>query len=251
MSDCVAATQATLFHLAHADIAWPGHTVLRDISLDIRPGEKVALLGKSGAGKSTLLQHLFRQQGEQLAFCPQYPGLVPGLSVFHNIYMGQLNRHHFFYNALNLFFPFKQALQQVAELAGEVGLADKLMVKAETLSGGQQQRVALARSLYQQQRVFLGDEPVSAVDELQAEALLQLIVSRHDTVVIALHNTRHALHYCERIIGLQDGGIVLDAPSRSLSPDVLSAFYSDSEQTTESGFPAAPLGVHPSRSVVN
>jgi phosphonate transport system ATP-binding protein len=144
-----------VFNLEHADIAWPGHTVLRDISLQIRQGEKVALLGKSGAGKSTLLQHLFRQQGQHVAFCPQHPGLVPGLSVFHNIYMGQMARHHFIYNALNLFFPFKKARKDLSHIAEQVGLAGQLMVKAERLSGGQQQRVALARSLYQQEAIFL------------------------------------------------------------------------------------------------
>ena len=219
-----------LFKLDHANIAWPGRTVLQDICLQIRPGEKVAILGKSGAGKSTLLQHLFRLHSKRVALCPQNPGLVPGLSVFHNIYMGQLARHHFLYNALNLFFPFKQALNEVASIAEQVGLADKLMEKAERLSGGQQQRVALARSLYQGQTVFLGDEPVSAVDERQAEDLLQLILACHETVVIALHNTQHALHYCERIIGLQEGAIVLDAPSHTLSVEALTDFYSASEE---------------------
>ena len=223
----------TLFTLDQAAIGWSGHTVLQDISLRIREGEKVALLGKSGAGKSTLLRHLYRQHSGELAFCPQQPGLVPGLSVFHNIYMGQLARHHVLYNALNLFFPFKQPLSEVTALAEQVGLADKLVAKAESLSGGQQQRVALARSLYQQQPVFLGDEPVSAVDETQAETLLQLIISNHRTVVIALHNTQHALRYCERIIGLAGGRIVLDAPSSKLTPESLSEFYQASHNQVE------------------
>jgi len=237
-----------LFKLEHANIAWPGRTVLQDICLQIRPGEKVAILGKSGAGKSTLLQHLFQLNSKHVALCPQHPGLVPGLSVFHNIYMGQLARHHVIYNALNLLFPFKQALNDVAKIAGQVGLADKLMEKAERLSGGQQQRVALARSLYQGQAVFLGDEPVSAVDEHQAEDLIQLILASHETVVIALHNTQHALHYCERIIGLQDGAIVLDAPSRTLSLDALAEFYSAS---AESDFPEQRLFVRQALRSVN
>lgn len=246
-----ASDKRILFNLDRVNIAWPGHTVLRDISLQIKQGEKIAILGKSGAGKSTLLQHLYLQPADGVAFCPQNPGLVPGLSAFHNIYMGQLARHHFLYNAINLFFPFKQALKEVAQLAVQVGLSDKLMAKAEHLSGGQQQRVALARSLYQQQAIFLGDEPVSAVDEKQAEELLQLIVSAHETVVMALHNTQHALSYCERIIGLQDGAIVLDAPSHTLSLEALSAFYSGSESSTAPDFPELPFVAYQTRPTVN
>ncbi len=229
------AKQSTLFELERASLAWPGQPVLQAVSLRIQEGEKVALLGKSGAGKSTLLHHLYHQRTEGLAFCPQHPGLVPGLSVFHNIYMGQLADHHWCYNALNLLRPFKRALQSVSEIAEQVGLNDKLMAKAESLSGGQQQRVALARALFQKQAVFLGDEPVSAVDEQQAETLLKLIVSTHQTVVIALHNTRHALRYCDRVIGLAAGGIALDAPSSQLTLKDLSEFYvSETSPTTSS-----------------
>lgn len=235
----------TLFSLDQATIAWSGRVVLRDISVHIRAGEKVALLGKSGAGKSTLLRHLFRQESKGVAFCPQQPGLVPGLSVYHNIFMGQLERHNVIYNTLNLFFPFKQSLRDVASLAAQVGLADKLMAKAECLSGGQQQRVSLARSFYQQQAIFLGDEPVSAVDETQAEALLQQIMAQHETVVIALHNTRHALHYCDRIIGLAEGRIALDAPSSQLSAEALSEFYQASDNLASGPQTENPQYQHP------
>lgn len=234
-----------LFELDHAEIAWSGRAVLHDITLHIKQGEKVALLGKSGAGKSTLLRHLFLLNASGVTLCPQQPGLVPGLSVFHNIFMGQLARHNLIYNALNLFFPFKQSLKEVALVAEAVGLTDKLMAKAESLSGGQQQRVSLARSMYQQQAVFLGDEPVSAVDERQAEDLLALIVSKHETVVMALHNTRHALHYCNRIVGLADGRIVLDAPSSQLTAEALIEFYQPSGRSGNASLTEPPSFIHP------
>ncbi len=234
---------STLFKLDKVTIAWPGHTVLHEISLTIKHGEKLAILGRSGSGKSSLLNHLYQLNSlaQGRAFCQQNPGLVPSLSAFHNIFMGQLDKHHFLYNAINLFFPFKEALADVGALAERVGLADKLMERAETLSGGQQQRVALARCLYQNRAVFLGDEPVSAVDETQADDLLSLIMSAHQTVIIALHNTQQALRHCDRIIGLHGGAIVLDAPSKALTQNDLSEFYSETSYSASAKSFGAPL----------
>lgn len=217
-----------LFHLENEGIGWPGHKVFDSLTLEVKQGEKVALIGKSGSGKSTLLKHLYQAQKNAVAFCEQSPGLVPSLSSFHNIYMGQLDRHSFIYNAINLFFPFNAEFNSVSELAQAVGLFDKLKAKAETLSGGQQQRVALARCLFQEKTIFLGDEPVSALDETQADDLLALIMSRHETVILALHHTQQALKYCDRVIGLQEGRIVLDQPSAGLQQADLSQFYSHS-----------------------
>lgn len=222
-----------LFCLDNEAIGWPGHKVFDALSLNINHGEKVALIGKSGSGKSTLLKHLYQLKKSDIAFCEQNPGLVPSLSSFHNIYMGQLDRHSFIYNTINLFFPFKKELKTVSELAQAVGLLDKLKSKAETLSGGQQQRVALARSLFQGKNIFLGDEPVSALDETQADDLLALIMSQHETVIVALHHTQQALKHCDRVIGLQGGSIVLDQPSKGLQQTDLSQFYSGSPSSLQ------------------
>lgn len=227
MSEQRAKSTAPLFSLENNRIGWPKHTVFESLSLTINQGEKVALIGKSGSGKSTLLKHLYQLEANKIAFCEQSPGLVPSLSSFHNIFMGQLDRHSFFYNAINLFFPFKAEKKKVAALAKAVGLENKLDAKAETLSGGQQQRVALARCLFQEKAIFLGDEPVSALDETQADDLLKLIVSSHETVIIALHHTQQALKHCDRVIGLQNGKVLLDEPSTSLKQSDLKQFYSD------------------------
>lgn len=218
---------AALFSFENIAIGWPGHAVFNSLSLHINQGEKVALIGKSGSGKSTLLRHLYQLKANDIAFCEQSPGLVPCLSCFHNIYMGQLDKHHFLYNAANLFFPFKAEQAKVAEFANAVGLSDKLKSNAETLSGGQQQRVALARCLFQERAIFLGDEPVSALDETQADELLSLIMAKHESVVVALHHTQQALKHCDRVIGLQDGRVILDQPAKNLKQSDLSQFYSD------------------------
>lgn len=214
-----------LFCLDKQAIGWHDGNVLNDLSLSIRRGEKVAIIGRSGSGKTTLLRALYRQCPQSIAFCEQASGLVPTLSAFHNIYMGQLDRHHAAYNLLNLFHPLKKEVAKVAPLAEVLGLMDKLAAAAEKLSGGQQQRVALGRTIFQNKSIFIGDEPVSAVDEVQAEHLLQYVIQAHETVIIALHHIDQALKYCHRVIGLKDGKIALDAATEGLAPEELRQLY--------------------------
>jgi phosphonate transport system ATP-binding protein len=214
-----------MFSFTHHTLRRQGVAVLNDISLTIAAGEKVALLGVSGAGKSTLLEALRLQQPLHSAWCPQQGALVPMLSVFHNIYMGALDRHGVLYNLTNLIRPRPAELEQVGAVAAELGIADKLRTSVDRLSGGQAQRTALGRALYSQRDILLADEPVSSVDEQQAEALLTLALARHHTAVVALHDRELALHCCNRIIGLQSGKVVLDAASRELRPGDLDSLY--------------------------
>jgi len=217
--------QPPVFSFNNAQLSYQGRAVLNNVSLEITAGERVALVGKSGVGKSTLLAALREQDPNALAWCPQQPGLVPMLSVYHNIYMGGLQRHNSFYNLFNLIKPLSQPLREVTELATRLQLDKHLFDRVEQLSGGQAQRVAIGRALYQGQGAFLGDEPVSAVDDYQAQQLLTLIVEKHATVVLALHDVEQALRFCDRIIGLKDGAIVLDAPSSTLAVSDLSELY--------------------------
>lgn len=221
----LAAGQPPVFVLNNAQLSYQGKVVLNNVSLTISAGERVALVGKSGVGKSTLLAALREQNPNALAWCPQQSGLVPMLSVYHNMYMGGLQRHNSFYNLLNLMKPLAQPLREVTELAALLQLDKHLFDPVEQLSGGQAQRVAIGRALYQEQSIFLGDEAVSGVDEHQAQQLLTLIVEKHASVVLALHDVEQALRFCDRIIGLKDGAIVLDAPSSTQAVKDLSELY--------------------------
>lgn len=216
---------AVLFDVQQATLGYQQRTILRGLDLRIHAGEKVALLGESGAGKTTLLRHLRTLRPCDVAWCPQHGGLVPMLSVFHNIYMGQLDRHSLPYNLLNLIYPLQQPRQDIQRIAADVGLQDYLFTSVEKLSGGQQSRTNLARALYQQRAIFIGDEPVSAVDELQADQLMALICARHDTVVVALHDVELALRHCTRIVGLRAGVIDLDQPAADSSAATLCRLY--------------------------
>lgn len=199
--------------------------VLTHLNLSIYAGESVALLGKSGSGKSTLLKAMRAQFPNHTAWCPQESGLVEMLSVFHNIYMGSLERHHTLYNLANLIKPLKKEVDRIRQLLQKLQLEEKMMLPVGQLSGGQQQRVAIGRALFQQQDIFLGDEPVSALDEFQADTMLSLIRYHSETQVVALHDTAQALKTCDRVIGLRQGRIVLDSPSAELCVHDLAFLY--------------------------
>ncbi len=218
-------TSKPLFQLVNQRLHYQGRAVLENLSLSIYSGERVALVGRSGAGKSTLLAALREQCPEQVAWCPQQPGLVPMLSSFHNIHMGVLGSHSLIYNLANLVTPLPAARAAVETIASAVGLEQQLYSSVDKLSGGQQQRTNIGRALIQQKPVFLGDEPVANVDEYQGDALLRLICQSHQTVVLALHDIEQALTNCNRIVGLKDGAIVLDAPSEQLQASDLADLY--------------------------
>ncbi|CAN0496904.1 unnamed protein product, partial [Phaeothamnion confervicola] len=134
----------TLFALTGESAGYGGRPVLDSIDLTVRSGERVAIMGRSGAGKSTLLSLLYDKRPDDVALIPQSAALVKPLSVFHNVYMGRLDRHSSFYNARNLVWPVPAEIEAVRAVLETVDLGEKLFEPAGALSGGQQQRVSVA-----------------------------------------------------------------------------------------------------------
>ena len=216
-----------MFQLDDVEAGYNGRAVLHGVSLSIKPGERVALVGRSGAGKSTLLTLLYEQRKDRAALVPQEAALVRTLSVFHNVYAGRLDRHGALYNIANLIRPIRREVSAVRAVTDSLGLSDKLFEPAGELSGGQQQRTAVARALFHGGDALLGDETVSAVDEHQARAVLGAINAAFGTVVLAMHDTTLALEFTDRIIGLDHGRVVMDEPAAGLSPADLAPLYRD------------------------
>lgn len=205
--------------------SFDGERVIGPLSLHIRDGEHVALVGKSGAGKSTLIRLLYDRLQQQAALIPQELGLVNALPVFHNVFMGQLDRHPVWYNTLTLIRPFRRERDTVKALLRELDMAEKQWIPAAALSGGQRQRVAIARAIYRQAPILLADEPISALDGPMAHLVMKILTKRFTTSIVALHDVEMALAYCDRIIGIQDGQIALDQPTKRLNPSDIMSLY--------------------------
>ena len=181
--------------------------VLRDIDLEIAPGEFVALLGRSGCGKSTLLRSIAgldrAPAGEvevhgTTAVAFQEPRLLPWKKVVDNVALALLNS------------PARDERDRLAvDTLTEVGLGEKLDVWPGQLSGGQAQRVSLARALVRNPSLLLLDEPFSALDALTRIDMHQLVVElwrRHSmAILIVTHDVDEALALADRLIVMEDG----------------------------------------------
>ena len=214
-----------MFQLTNANLGYKQSSVLRNISLEINEGERVALVGESGAGKSTLLAALQTQMQNKAALIPQDLGLVHNLSVFHNIYIGRLNSYSSVYNLLNLAWPQRREVQKITPLVEQLGLVDKLFKPTGELSGGQQQRTAICRALFQGGSAIIGDEPVSAVDKHMANIIMKTLIAKFTTVVLAMHDVDLAIKFSTRIIGIKDSAICFDQSTIDLTRQDLDFLY--------------------------
>ena len=215
-----------LVELRKASAGYAGRAVLHDIDLAINAGERISVLGRSGAGKSTLLNLLYERLADRVALIPQAAALVKTLPVFHNVYMGRLDRHPTWHNLRTLLWPARRDVAEIEGVLDQVGLADKLFARAGALSGGQQQRTSVARALYNGRSIVIGDEPVSALDRVQATEILGRLCARHETAILALHDIPLALSHTNRVLVIEDGRLVLDAPANRLTAADLVPYYS-------------------------
>jgi phosphonate transport system ATP-binding protein len=229
---------------------------LDGVSLEVRRGEMVALIGPSGSGKSTLLRAVSALQtidpgegrieafGEtvqadgkfsrgvrairaRIGVVFQQFNLVGRLSLFANAAVGGLGRISELRGALGL-WPAELQRAVMSALA-RVGVADQAGQRANTLSGGQQQRAAIARALVQQAELLLADEPVASLDPVAARRVMEILseLNRADglTVLVTLHQVDYALRYCRRVVALKAGRIVYDGPPAELRRERLVDIY--------------------------
>ena len=238
----------------HVSKVYPNGTVgLDDVDLTIADGEFAAIIGRSGAGKSTLLRSVNRmhritsgtltvngtdvsslsgkslrrfRRGIGMVF--QSFNLVTRTSVIQNVLAACVPDMPFWRVLLGAFR--KSDKIKALESLDKVGILDKAYMRADQLSGGQQQRVALARTLTQDPKIILADEPVAALDPVTAKQdFVHINKDMGITILLNIHHVELALEYADRIIGIRAGRIVYDGPSANVDKDILAAIYGEDE----------------------
>lgn len=201
---------------------------LRDVSLDIEPGELVAIVGPSGSGKSTMLniigtldrasagaveidgldvaglrdRDLSALRAHRIGFVFQHFHLSPGVSALDNVADGLL------YTGIGL----RDRRRRAEAALRQVGLGHRLGHHPHQLSGGEKQRTAIARALARRPVLLLADEPTGALDSASGEGVLKLLLGLHreGTAVVVITHDRDLAARLDRQVSMRDGRLVDD-----------------------------------------
>ena len=247
---------------------------IQGLTLEVAQGEQLAVIGPSGAGKTTLLQvlacamrpaagglrldgadpwalprrELQRLRG-RLFLAPQVPPLPPRQRVVTSVLAGRLPAMGLAASLRSLFYPSDIPAAHAA--LERFDLADKLFERVDRLSGGERQRVGLARAFLAPARLWLVDEPLSALDPTRSRQALAALVdearARKVTLVATLHQVDMALAHFPRIVGLRDGRLAFDLPAAEVTRERLAALYAQFEHELrgEAAVPAADAAAPP------
>lgn len=218
--------QSPIIELRNIDKYFGEHHVLKGISLTVKKGEVVVIIGPSGSGKSTLCRTINRletidsgeiiidgvpmpEEGRKLAELRAQIGMVfqsfnlfAHKNILDNVIMAPVEVLH---------TPKQQAKEEALQLLKRVGVESQAAKVPAQLSGGQQQRVAIARALAMHPKAILFDEPTSALDPEMINEVLDVmteLAAEGMTMVVVTHEMNFARRVADRIIFMDDGSIL-------------------------------------------
>ena len=230
-----------------------GIRALEDVSIEVRDGEFLVLIGLSGSGKSTLLRCInrlvepsggrillddvditaarasdLRKIRRSIGMIFQQFNLVRRSTVLTNVLTGRLGYVSQWQSLLAHFGEedYRRALINLER----VGLRERAHQRADRLSGGQQQRVAIARALMQEPKIMLADEPVASLDPATSHSVLKYLqqINREGmTVICSLHFLSLARTYGTRVIALKAGRLMFDGKPSEIDADRFRSIYGE------------------------
>lgn len=181
--------------------------VLKGVNFSVRPGEKVAIIGRSGAGKSTLLNILGGLERptsgtvtrpKNIGFVFQQYHLMPELTVLENVLLPTMSKAR---------REDGSRRRRAEELLAKVGLKDRMHHLPSELSGGEMQRVALARAIVTDPEIVLADEPTGNLDAMTGAEILKMLsaLSAGATALVMVTHSPEAAAICDRVLTLEGG----------------------------------------------
>ncbi|MCB8882224.1 sugar ABC transporter ATP-binding protein [Acidisoma cellulosilytica] len=235
-----------VLEMSHVSKSFGAVTALVDVSVKLRKGEVLALVGDNGAGKSTLIKVLsgyhkpdsgtITSKGKPIRFesprdarsegietVYQDLALIGDLSIYHNMFIGREYRKRMF----GMKFLDNQKMRGMAEeYLSTLGInIPNVNSTVDRLSGGQRQCVAVARSIYSAPSVLILDEPLAALGVRESAHVLGLVQKlrreREVSIILIVHNYSQIFEVCDRINFLHSGEIVLDAATSDITEEEL------------------------------
>jgi phosphonate transport system ATP-binding protein len=228
------------------------NTAVDRVSLEVKSGSFVGVIGRSGAGKSTLLR-MINRLNEPTEGTIEYDGtvvtdlkgvalndwrrncamvfqqfnLVGRLDVLTNVLLGRLTTVPTWRALLTLWSDADKL--DALETLDRFGMADFAAQRCDQLSGGQQQRVAICRALLQRPQIILADEPIASLDpkntRMVMDALKRINEDMGITVICNLHDLDIARDYCDRLVGMTQGRVVFDDMPEQFTENLVQTLY--------------------------
>ncbi|MFM7013590.1 MAG: metal ABC transporter ATP-binding protein [Actinomycetota bacterium] len=234
-------SQSTL-KIKKASLGFQGKALWKNLNLDVKQGEFIAVIGANGSGKTALLKAILGQlklsSGEiellgsnishgstSIGYIPQHrkSDAVVSLRAKDFVRLG-LDGHRF-----GIPFPSRASRQQVAKLLAEVGASELADSPIAQLSGGQFQRLRVAQAVISNPKLILADEPLSALDLKQQQLVADLINRQREqsgaAVLFVTHDVNPILQYIDRVLYLANGKFRIGTPDEVLRSDVLTKLY--------------------------
>jgi phosphonate transport system ATP-binding protein len=237
-----------------------GTHALKGVSFSVEPGEFLVIIGLSGSGKSTLLRcinrlveptsgtvsflgkditHIkgeeLRKVKSQIGMVFQHFNLIKRRSVLTNVLSGKLGSLSTLNSILERFD--KQTTEEAYRSLETVGITEKAKIRADSLSGGQQQRVAIARSLMQNPKLLLADEPVASLDPATSNSVMHYFEKINKdlgtTVICNLHFLSLVRKYASRVIALKAGEIIYEGLPREIDEKWFRTIYGEEAEEVE------------------
>jgi zinc/manganese transport system ATP-binding protein len=248
-----------LLEIKKASLSFGEKSIWQNLSLSVKPGEFIAIIGANGSGKTVLLKAILGQLalssgsiellGRQVAQGSRAIGYIPQhrqpdsgipLRAKDLLRMG-LDGHRF-----GIPFPNRKTNQLVQAMLEQVGAAELANTAIGQLSGGQLQRIRVAQAVIDKPKLILADEPLSALDLKQQQLVAELIDKQRkingSAVLFVTHDVNPILDYIDRVLYLANGKFRIGTPDEVLRSDVLSKLYGRSVDVVRNQGRIAVLG---------